>query len=142
MQTGCLLPSRFIAPAFLLLIIWPIPLTGGELPVACAMTKITNPWLVLWYHSFFSFPLRYSPARSKKRKNGSLHTHSFKVEQEYHTHISMSRVFPPPCSHLYMSRRPSTPRLSVPSSAYSRSPPMGRPRARPVIRTLSGFSSF
>jgi hypothetical protein len=94
MQTGCLSPSRFIAPAFLLLMMWPIPLTGGELPVACAMTKITNPWLVLWYHSFFSFPLRYSPARSKKRKMGlSLHTHSFKVEQEYHMHMRMSRVF-------------------------------------------------
>ena len=34
--------------------------------------------------------------------------------------------------YVYSSRRPSSARLSVPSSAYSRSPPIGRPRASRV----------
>ena len=41
-----------------------------------------------------------------------------------------------------ISFRPSRALLSVTSSAYSRSPPTGRPRAMRVMRSPSGFSSL
>src|SRR5437868_6481150 len=70
----------------------------------------------------------------------------YNVERVYHSHKYMSSSFWHPTGRSkprpYRSRRPSIARPRVPSSAYSRSPPIGRPRARPVTRTLKGFSSF
>jgi len=89
-----------------------------------------------------------------------------KVEQGYHKCRDMSSHFQPSaaqkkllqglfankqtrpgynrCSdgQTYKARRPSRARLSVPSSAYSRSPPMGRPRASVVICKSGSCSSF
>lgn len=101
----------------------------------------------------------------KPEINSIISQNSSKVEQVYHEAIYVSSckrrrykgdnmsdkigrketgmlLEAPPSKESYNSRRPSRARLSVPSSAYSRSLPRGRPRARVVTRNCGTFSSF